>query len=155
MNLSGLELKLPPVLLVAISAGLMWGTAWALPGLNHALPGRIPAGIAVALLGIAAAVAGVVEFRRSRTTVNPLKPDTASSLVAGGIYRYSRNPMYLGFALALLGWGTWLSNPAALAVLFGFVAYMNRFQIIPEERALESLFGAEFAAYRSKVRRWL
>ena len=66
-----------------------------------------------------------------------------------------RNPMYLGFALALLGWGIFLSNPLSLAMLFVFVGYMNRFQIVPEERALESLFGDAFKAYRSKVRRWL
>lgn len=150
-----LELKVPPVVVVAVAALLMWAVAWVLPSLDLHLPGRVPAAITAVLIGLLISVAGVVEFRRAGTTVNPLKPEAASSLVAGGIYRLTRNPMYLGFALALFGWGSFLSNPASLAVLFVFVGYMNRFQIVPEERALESLFGEEFAAYRSKVRRWL
>jgi protein-S-isoprenylcysteine O-methyltransferase Ste14 len=155
MNLSSLELKVPPLLVVAIAAALMWLTAWALPAASLALPGRIPATILMALAGGVFAAAGIAEFRRARTTTNPLKPANASSLVHGGIYKLTRNPMYVGMALLLLGWGIYLSNPACLAVLFAFVAYMNRFQIVPEEKALESLFGAEFAAYRDKVRRWL
>lgn len=155
MNLSSLELKVPPVLVVAAAALLMWLAAWLLPDLAIALPGRTPVAIAAVLVGFLCAVAGVVEFRRVRTTVNPLKPGNASALVAGGIYRLTRNPMYLGFALALLGWGMFLANPLSIAVLFPFVAYMNRFQIVPEERALASLFGDAFATYRSKVRRWI
>ena len=143
------------MLVVAVAALLMWAVAWALPALGLALSGRVPVAIVAVLIGVLISVAGVVEFRRARTTVNPLRPDAASSLVAGGIYRLTRNPMYLGFAFALLGWGIFLSNPLALAMLFVFVGYMNRFQIVPEERALESLFGDAFKAYRSKVRRWL
>jgi len=143
------------VLVAAVAAVLMWVVAWTLPALNLALVGREAAAAVAAVLGIAAAVAGVAEFRRSRTTLNPLRPNSASSPAAGGIYRFSRNPMYLGFALALLGWGIYRSNPAALAVLFASVAYMNRFQIIPEEKSLEALFGAEFAVYRAKVGRWI
>jgi protein-S-isoprenylcysteine O-methyltransferase Ste14 len=150
-----LALKVPPVAVVAIAALLMWAIASFLPALNLHLPGRVPAAIAAELAGFLISVAGVVEFRRARTTVNPLKPDAASSLVAGGIYRMTRNPMYLGFALALLGWGIFLANPASLAMLLVFVGYMNRFQIAPEERALEALFGEAFAVYRSRVRRWL
>ena len=99
--------------------------------------------------------AGVVAFRRSRTTVNPLSPEQASSLVVHGIYRFTRNPMYLGFLLALTGWSVHLANLAAVLLLPVFVAYMNRFQIQPEERALLQNFGARFAAYTQAVRRWL
>lgn len=150
-----LELKVPPVAVVVVAAILMWAIAWLLPALNLTLPGRLPAAIAAVLLGVLVTLAGIVEFRRARTTVNPLMPEAASSLVDRGIYRLTRNPMYLGFALALLGWGIYLSNPVSLAMLFAFVAYMNRFQIIPEERVLESLFGDAFKGYRTKVRRWL
>jgi len=143
------------LLVVAVTAGLMWALAWALPALDLALPGRAPAAIVAAVIGGLISLAGAIEFRRARTTTNPLKPLAASALVAGGIYRLTRNPMYLGFAVALLGWGVFLSNPASLAVLVPFVGYLNRFQIVPEEKALEFLFGGEFAAYRSKVRRWL
>ena len=155
MNLSGLELKVPPVLVVAVSGWLMWVSALLLPGFGRVLPGRLAvAGLFVAA-GVAVALAGVVAFRRSRTTVNPLRPETASSLVSNGIYRYTRNPMYLGMALALLGWGVFLSNPASLIGLFAFVAYMNRVQIAPEERALAARFGDDFSAYVARVRRWI
>jgi len=155
MNSSPLELKVPPVLVVAIAALLMWACAWMLPELGLAIPGRIPAAMIAVFAGITASVAGVIAFRRARTTVNPLKPGSASSLVDGGIYRLTRNPMYLGFALALLGWSIFLGNLLSVAMLFVFVGYMNRYQIVPEERALESLFGDAFKSYRMTVRRWL
>jgi protein-S-isoprenylcysteine O-methyltransferase Ste14 len=97
----------------------------------------------------------VVSFRRAKTTVNPMTPDAASSLVVSGIYRYTRNPMYLGFLLILTGWAALLSNMLALAVLPAFVVFMNRFQISPEERVLASLFPVDYAEYRARVRRWL
>jgi len=150
-----LELRIPPLAVVALAACLMWAIARALPFLDLALPGREPAAIVAVVTGFLVSLAGVVAFRRARTTTSPLKPGSASSLVCGGIYRLTRNPMYLGLALALLGWGIFLANPAPFAMLFLFVGYMNRFQIVPEERALEALFGEAFTAYRSKVRRWL
>ena len=105
--------------------------------------------------GLLFVLAGGISFRRARTTVNPLKPEAASALVTSGIYRYTRNPMYVGFALWLLAWGLYLASPLVLLGVLGFVLYMNRLQIAPEERALGRLFGADFAAYRQRVRRWL
>ena len=109
----------------------------------------------LAVLGVAVAIAGVASFRRAQTTVNPLKPESTSSLVVSGVYRVSRNPMYVGMLLVLLGWGVLLSNVLALPIVPGFVLYMNRFQIGPEETVLAELFGEEYATYRSRVRRWL
>jgi protein-S-isoprenylcysteine O-methyltransferase Ste14 len=83
-----------------------------------------------------------------------MKPDAASSLVVSGIYRYTRNPMYAGFLLILLGWAAFLSNILALIVLPAFVLYMNRFQILPEERVLTTLFADEYTEYLARVRRW-
>jgi protein-S-isoprenylcysteine O-methyltransferase Ste14 len=87
--------------------------------------------------------------------MNPMKPDPTSSLVVSGIYRYTRNPMYLGFLLILLAWAAALSNLLALVSLLAFVLYMNRFQIVPEERILASRFAQDYAEYRARVRRWL
>ena len=84
-----------------------------------------------------------------------MKPNSTSSLVISGIYRYTRNPMYLGFVLVLLGWAAFLSNLAALALLPAFVLYINRFQIMPEEHVLASLFPHGYPAYRARVRRWI
>ena len=155
MNPSSLELKIPPPLVFAMAAVLMWAIEWAIPALNLGLPGREPAAIIAALAGCVAIVAGVVEFRRLRTTVNPRRPGAASLLVVSGVYQMTRNPMYLGLALTLLGWAIFLSNPVSLVVLAAFVGYMNRFQIGPEEKVLESLFGEAFTSYRQKVHRWL
>lgn len=152
---SGLELKLPPVALGAITAALMWCVSFAVPALNLASSANVPVSVCLVLMGALTCLAGVVSFRRAKTTVNPMKPDSTSSLVVSGIYRYTRNPMYLGFLVVLLGWAAFLSNALALLVLPAFVLWMNRFQISPEERVLASLFADEYAAYRLKVRRWL
>ena len=106
-------------------------------------------------LGGAADLAGLLAFRRHRTTVNPLAPQNSSTVVQDGIYRYSRNPMYLGMALLLTAWAVWLAQPACLLVLPLFVAYITRFQILPEERILLARFGAPYQDYLRRVRRWL
>ena len=105
--------------------------------------------------GIAIALAGVMKFHQAKTTVNPIRPEKTSAMVTSGVYRLSRNPMYLGFLLALVAWAIWLSHALAFAFLPFFVIYMNRFQIIPEERALAAKFGGKFTEYRNSVRRWL
>jgi protein-S-isoprenylcysteine O-methyltransferase Ste14 len=107
------------------------------------------------LLGAVTSLAGVVAFRRSRTTVNPLRPETASSLVNGGVYRLTRNPMYVGFLFVLLGWAVWLWAPWPWLGLPLFMLFLTRFQIVPEERAMEKLFGSAYREYRNQVRRWL
>jgi protein-S-isoprenylcysteine O-methyltransferase Ste14 len=153
--MNSLELRVPPVAVVLIAGVLMWFLAMLLPWPGGASPGRGFVSALAALAGVAVAVAGVIEFRRAQTTVNPMTPEASSSLVENGIYRLTRNPMYLGMALALLGWAMWLNSFAAGLVLLLFVAYLTRFQIIPEERALRAKFGAAFAAYCGRVRRWL
>jgi protein-S-isoprenylcysteine O-methyltransferase Ste14 len=152
---SALDLKVPPLAAVVLTAALMGLGAKALPGSGFQLPGRpwLAGGIAVA--GALVTISGVLSFRRAKTTVNPLHPENATALVTSGVYRWTRNPMYLGLLLMLLGWSAWLSNAAALALVGGFVIFLDRFQIRPEERALESRFGREFGAYKARVRRWL
>jgi protein-S-isoprenylcysteine O-methyltransferase Ste14 len=152
---SGLELKVLPVALGVIVAALMWCAASATPALDFRFPASFLSSASLALLGAVICLSGVVSFRRAKTTVNPMRPDSTSSLVVSGIYKYTRNPMYLGFLLLLLGWATFLSNITALALLPAFVVYMNRFQIGPEERALGSLFAQEYQAYHARVRRWI
>ena len=98
---------------------------------------------------------GIVSFVRARTTVNPMKPESSSTLIVSGIYGLTRNPMYLGLLLILIGWAVFISNILAFVVLPAFVIYINRFQIDPEERALASRFRDDFVQYASRVRRWL
>jgi protein-S-isoprenylcysteine O-methyltransferase Ste14 len=148
-----LELRVPPLVVFACVGALMAGAAWVLPVFAFSLPWPLAAVAAAA--GIVVGIAGVLQFRRARTTVNPLKPDEASALVSGGIYRWTRNPMYLGMALVLLGWGLYLGNFGALVLVGAFVSYIGRLQIDPEEVALEARFGEAFSTYRKRVRRWL
>ena len=153
--MQALELRIPPVGVFLLAGAAMWGAARYVPATRFMLPGRIVvvAGLLVAAGCIAAA--GIIAFRQHATTVDPMRPDRASSLVVAGIYRRTRNPMYLGLVLLLLAWSAYLANLAALLLVPAFVAYMNRFQIRPEEHTLLERFGDAYAKYMSEVRRWL
>lgn len=148
-----LDHRIPPPVVGILAAAAMWGIAKQFPPIDF--PFRLLLAAGVALAGIAIDVAGLMQFRRSRTTVNPLHPERTSALVTGGIYRRTRNPMYLGMAMLLAAWALYLGSAIALVVLPGFIAYLNRFQIAPEERVLAQRFGADFERYRGEVRRWL
>ena len=150
-----LDLKVPPLLVWLVFAAAMFGVAYLAPGLSYALPARLALALALVALGAAVALAGVVAFRSQRTTVNPLTPGASSSVVSSGVYRVSRNPMYLGFFLALAGWALYLSNTGAALLLPAFLAYLTQYQIKPEERALLAKFGPEYAQYMARVRRWV
>ena len=99
-------------------------------------------------------LAGILTFRRMKTTVNPLTPEATTTMVTSGIYRFTRNPMYLGFLFGLAGWAIDLSNLLAFAFLPLFVWYMNRFQILPEDEPWPPIPKA-FTRYKRSVRRWL
>ena len=150
-----LELKVPPVVVVLIVGAMMWRLAGVVPVLPISLPGKTIAAAVIALAGIALGVSGIMIFRRMQTTVHPSTPDKASAIVDAGVYRFSRNPMYLGLALILAGWAVFLGDVANLLLIVVFVAYMNRFQIRPEERVLEAKFGTAYTDYKASVRRWL
>ncbi|MBL3824269.1 MULTISPECIES: methyltransferase family protein [unclassified Marinobacter] len=150
-----LEKRIPPVALVLIVGLLMWLIAEAGPRVEFGDTLRLAVATALFLLGALFALAGVLAFRSSKTTVDPRKPESSSALVNSGVYRFSRNPMYVGFGLWLLAWGAFLASAWALIGVIVFVLYMNRFQIAPEERALRELFGEEFREYERRVRRWL
>lgn len=154
-NMRFLELKVPPMLVFAITGALIWMVARASPRLQFEIPGQGSIASALIAAGLAVAILGVVSFRRARTTVNPLNPATASALVVSGVYRWTRNPMYLGTLLCLFGWAVFLGNTIGFLLLPAFVGYLNRFQIAPEEVALRERFGAEFESYRARVRRWI
>lgn len=150
-----LELNIPPPVVAAIVGTLMWLAAPYGPELD--LGSVIRHGIAAGLLavGVAFDIAGLLAFRASRTTINPLAPDRASSLVTHGVYRITRNPMYVGLAFILLAWATYLQAFPAFLGPPAFVLYITRFQVLPEERVLQRLFGERFVAYAARVRRWL
>lgn len=153
--MSALELRIPPVVLVLLTAVVMAALAPAFPSYSFPFPAGAPFAAALAVAGGVIALLGVWEFRRAGTTVDPRVPEQSASLVVRGVYRFSRNPMYLGFLLVLCAWGVFLGNVLALAMLPVFVAYMNRFQIGPEERHMREKFPQPYAAYVARVRRWI
>ena len=150
-----LEHKIPPPVLVLLIGATMWAAAprppaWAVQGpWRFAIAGILfGSGLLIDGLGVAA-------FRRAGTTTNPMKPEAASAMVTGGIYRYTRNPMYVGLTVVLLGWAWFLGAPWSLLGPVVFAAFVTRFQILPEERELRAKFGSAYGEYQRKVRRWL
>ena len=139
--MTALEHRIPPPVVALATAALMW----ALARLDLAPVPRSGLTTVLALVlaaaGLASSISGMWAFTRARTTMDPMHVEAASALVTGGIYRFTRNPMYLGLLLVLLAWAVYLGNLLAFVLLPAFVAYITRFQIVPEERALAERFG--------------
>lgn len=150
-----MSLRIPPVAQFLACALLAWALAKFMPQLTIALPLSACAGYGLILAGVILLALAVLAFVRVRTTVNPLAPEQAQALVTTGLYRFTRNPMYLALALILIGGAFALSNAAALAASAIFVSAMTILQIKPEERALQTAFGDAFTAYCKQTRRWL
>lgn len=153
--MNALELRIPPLALFVVFGLTIWAVGTYFPAANIALPGSQTIAFVSFLLGLGIVSAGVFEFRRRKTTMSPFSPERTASVVSSGIYRWSRNPMYLGMALVLFGLAVWRSSVPGFVVALLFCAYMTRFQIRPEERMLLKLFGAEYSAYLTRVRRWI
>ncbi len=150
-----LEFKLPPPAIALTCGLLMWLVADATPSLAVALRWKMEIGVALGMLGLFFDASGFLAFRKARTTINPLNPGRTTAMVCSGIYRVSRNPMYLGLFLNLAGGVVYLAHPLALLGLPLFVVAITLFQIAPEERVLTEKFGADYIAYRDSVRRWI
>ena len=150
-----MKLKIPPALVAAIIAGLMRMVSVYLPFGSLTLFGAYwVAGLLVVVGGVLGMV-GLFQFYRNGTSIDPHKPQKARSLVTGGIYQYSRNPMYLALFFLLIAYASILQNVLNIVLLPLFIWYMNRYQIIPEEEVMEEKFGDEYREYKSRVRRWL
>lgn len=147
--------RIPPVALALVVALAMWAASRRWPQFAVALPAATVVAAALAVVGAGVALAGVTAFRAAGTTVNPLTPGGASAVVRRGVYRFSRNPMYVGLVAGLLGWGVYLSHALALAGVPVLAWWLDRFQIVAEEQALRARFGAEYNEYCRKVRRWV
>lgn len=149
-----LENRIPPPIVLLVSLIIMKLLAEIGSVMDIDFKLRLLLSSPIVLIGLAFMFAGVLRFRRAETTVNPLSPDQASDLVVEGVYRLSRNPMYLGMALIAIAWAIFLASPWSAFGVIGFVLFINRFQITPEERAMDKLFGAQYAQYKANVRRW-
>ena len=150
-----LELKIPPPIVALLCATGMWLIAHYTIPYFFSPAMRWSLIVIYAVLGMAFSIGGVLAFRRSKTTIHPMHPENSSALVTYGIYRITRHPMYCGMASLLLAWAAYLQSPFSVLGIVVFVLYITQFQIKPEERMLEKLFGDEFKHYKSRVRRWL
>jgi len=152
--LKRIETKIPPPMLAASFVFCMWVADQYFPRSVLGETVRISVATGFILFGALSVVLAVVSFAKAKTTVNPLQPEKAGTLVTTGIYQYTRNPMYLGMLCALLAWGVFLANGFSLALAILFVPVTNLLQILPEERAMELNFREHYIAYKAKVRRW-
>lgn len=151
-----LELKVPPPVVGLLMAGAMWLVSVSTSAaMLLDLPWRVEAAIALATIGLAFDLAGLIAFQRGKTTINPMKPQATSTIIQSGVYRVSRNPMYIGMLFILSGWAVYLGHMMPFIFLPMFVLYLQRFQIVPEERALHAQFDPDYASYKKSVRRWL
>ncbi|MBK3393050.1 isoprenylcysteine carboxylmethyltransferase family protein [Psychrobacter sp. M9-54-1] len=153
--MNALALKVPPVAQVIITAAAMYGVSKMVPALTFSLNGSTALAVGLGMMGMSLGVMGVTQFRKAQTTPNPQALEKVSSLVTSGIYGYSRNPMYLGLVLILLGWAFYLSHFLSFVLLPVFILYMTRLQIQPEEQMMARKFGKTYQAYLNKVRRWI
>jgi protein-S-isoprenylcysteine O-methyltransferase Ste14 len=153
--MSRLGLKVPPDVVALVVAGLMRLVSAVTPSVNVPVSYRILAALVLFVAGVVLIVAARVSFAHAGTTFSPIAPARSSRLVTTGVYRFTRNPMYLGTLLALLAVAALWSNPFSLVLSAAYVAYIDRFQIAPEERVLAGRFGQAYEAYADKVRRWV
>lgn len=105
--------------------------------------------------GFSILILAVSLFKKQNTTINPIKIENASSLITSGVFEYSRNPMYLGMVMILLGIALMFNFIGGILFTLLFAIYITKYQIRPEEEVMERLFGEDFLKYKNSVRVWL
>jgi len=153
--MSVLEHRFPPPLLTLVTGFCMWLVTLAGGAAETTNTLRLVLAAPLVVLAFLTAGSAIVAFRRARTTVNPVHIDQASSLVTGGVFRLTRNPMYVGLVLLLFAWAIYLAAPWCFVGPPLLALFLTRFQIMPEERLMEEKFGQAYRDYKAKVRRWL
>ncbi len=155
MKTNRLELKIIPPLVTLIAGLLMWIITKFFPTIIIIPQYKNFLAVIIAIFGLILMAFAALSLFRAKTTINPMKPQNSSNLVTSGIYKFSRNPIYLADLLFLLAFALFLNNLLSLIFILGFYLYMNKFQIIPEERFLEEKFGETYLKYKQKTRRWI
>lgn len=149
-----MKLKIPPAILFLLFGGCMYLLDRFLPVGYFDFFGRMYLSKGLIVLALLIGTVALYQFYKARTSVDPATPAKTTRLVTGGVYRYTRNPMYLAMLLLLLAFGLSLGNVFNTITAAFFVAYMNRYQIIPEEEMLAKIFGKAYQQYCLQVRRW-
>ena len=147
------KLKIPPPILVIILITSIYFSSDKLDSIS--IPYRTLFSIVILSIGILVIINPVVKFIKSKTTVNPVEFKNVEKLVTSGIYKYSRNPMYLGMIMIIISTAVYYLNFFSLLTPFIFYFWINRFQIKREEVFLEEKFGQEYLSYKTKTRRWI
>ena len=150
-----LKTKIPPPVYMLIMAYIMWLLDKFLPLYNWLNSPWNKLGLIIIGIAVLLDICALLLFFRAKTTPNPMKPSSTSHLVTSGLYRYSRNPMYLGLLVMLIGWGLYLGSLSPLSMLPLFIWLLTKQQIEPEEIILMDKFGQEYKHYQQRVRRWI
>jgi protein-S-isoprenylcysteine O-methyltransferase Ste14 len=155
ISIGSMAPRIPPPAIALLAGLVMWGLQRLYPlGQWIVFPWNWLA-VLPAAGGLIVASSAFRHFRHLGTTVNPMNPEKATLLVTDGVFRISRNPMYLGLLLLLIGWAIWLGSASVWIIPPAFLFGITLVQILPEERALSALFGARYAEYRREVARWI
>ncbi len=150
-----LKLKIPPPVYMVLTAGMMWLLNTSFPVYPLISTPWNQVGYLFMLMGLSFDATSIIQFFRAKTTVNPIEPTQTNTLVTSGIYQFTRNPMYVGLLLLLIGFAILQGSLSALMLVPLFMLILTRQQIIPEERILETKFGQRYLEYKMSVRRWL
>ncbi|MBI3792329.1 MAG: isoprenylcysteine carboxylmethyltransferase family protein [Gemmatimonadetes bacterium] len=153
--MQSLEHRIPPPLVALVTGVLMWLAVRGGAAAPFAWDARHVGSLVLAGAGLLIAVSGALTFRLAGTTLNPHTIEKASSLVTHGIFRVTRNPMYLGLTVVLTAWAGWLGSPWLLAGPALCALFLNRFQVLPEERVMREKFGQAYMDYCARVGRWI
>lgn len=151
----GWECRVPPLLVTAIAAALMWWVADLVPGFSVNLKPRLLLGAAPFLVGAVLTLWAVWNLHQEGTTLDPHRPQRASTLLVGGAFQLCRHPIYTGMGLMLAGWSLYLADPAAWLVLPLWFAWIHKYQVLPEESVLLQRFGVSYESYSHRVGRWI
>ena len=148
-----METKIPPPLVTLIFGLSIYFSRELFPTIE--IKYSFYVGIFLLLLGFLILISAVRLFRIDQTTVNPLSPKQATKLVTEGIFKFSRNPMYLGMACVLASLAMFFNIIGGIVCIALFCAYITKFQIVPEEKAMLDLFSEDFNQYKQTTRRWI
>ena len=148
-----MKTKIPPPIVTLVSALLIFFSKELFP--NYAFDYQSMLSIVIFISGLIILISAVSLFKKKETTVNPMSPEKASSLVVDGVFKYTRNPMYLGMSVVLLSISIQFNLIGGLLIVSLFVAYITVFQIIPEEEAMEENFGQDYLLFKKNTRRWI
>tara|TARA_Y200000002_G_scaffold337094_1_gene305649 strand:+ start:239 stop:685 length:447 start_codon:yes stop_codon:yes gene_type:complete len=148
-----MKTKIPPPIIALICIAINYLSTYLINPIKF--PNIEIIGGLILLFGLITAILAIILFKKTETTINPMTPEQTTTLVTTGIFSRTRNPMYLGLFFVISGTMLFFGSWFGIIILMFFVWYINKFQIIPEEEAIEKLFGDEYREYKKNVRRWI